>query len=267
MRDTGTRLVDEEDGFTLVEVLVAAVVLVVGMLGVFTLVDAANGTTTRSMAREGATTLARDLVERSRQVAFDSHGSAAFGIGVRTSLPDAGSTVAIDASTFQVTRRGNRRYTATITSCKIDDPADGIGPHDATFCDFTEPPPGGGNPGPGAPTGTAVTLKLLGLPIAVPLGGELIDSTVCGLLGANPIGSVAGLDALLGRGGTVNSVLGLVNSGADVALCPATATGEQFALDRTAADFSKVTATVTWLDGTTTRTLRQSTLVANPSGA
>lgn len=267
MRDTATRLTQEEDGFTLVEVLVAAVVLVVGMLGVFTLVDAANGTTTRSMAREGATTLARDLVERSRQVAFDSHGSPAFGTSVRTSLPDAGSTVAIDSSTFQVTRRGNRRYTATIVSCKVDDPADGIGPHDSTFCDFADAPPGGGNPAPGAPTGTAVTLKLLGLPIAVPLGGALVESTVCGLLGANPIGSVAALDALLGRGGTTNSVLGLVNSGADVALCPASTTGEQFALDRTAADFSKVTATITWLDGTTTRTLKQSTLVANPAGA
>lgn len=256
----------DEEGFTLIEVLVASVVLVAGMLGVVALVETANHVTGRTLAREGATTLARDLLERARQVPFAEHGTTAFGAALRATLPDAAAATAVDGTTLRLVRR-NTIYAATTSSCKVDDPADGVGPHDSSFCDFTDPPPAGGSAAPGAPTGSAVTLKLLGLPISVPLGGALVDTTICGLLGANPIGGNPLLDGLLGRGGAVNGVLALVRSGADVGLCPASAAGEQFAIDRVPADFSKVRVTINWTrSGDGSRTLRQATMIANPEG-
>ena len=42
-----------ESGFTLVEVMVAITLLLVGVLGTVTMIDGANAVTTRTKAREG----------------------------------------------------------------------------------------------------------------------------------------------------------------------------------------------------------------------
>ena len=55
----------DERGYTLVELLVAAFVLVVGMAGAFALLNGANRTTTNN-ARMGGTNLARELLEDAR---------------------------------------------------------------------------------------------------------------------------------------------------------------------------------------------------------
>lgn len=167
-------------------------------------------------------------------------------------------------------RRGTR-YTVSVSSCKVDDPTDGSGVHDRSFCDFNEPCAAAGGscgiPGLDAPSGSAVTLRLLGIPISVPLGGALVDTTICGLIGANPIGRNPLLDALLGRTGLVNDLLSLVKSGADVALCPSASGPVKYALDRIPGDFARVPATVSWTDRDgRARTLRQSALIANPGG-
>jgi prepilin-type N-terminal cleavage/methylation domain-containing protein len=57
-----------EHGFTLVEVLVAIVVLLVGVLGVVSLVDGANAVTSKTRAREGGTNVARTIIEISRSI-------------------------------------------------------------------------------------------------------------------------------------------------------------------------------------------------------
>src|SRR5215210_2091194 len=57
-----------EDGFTLVELMMAALVLVVGVLGVLSLLDHANRATERTKHREAATNLAREVIEASRAV-------------------------------------------------------------------------------------------------------------------------------------------------------------------------------------------------------
>jgi Tfp pilus assembly protein PilV len=256
----------DERGMGVVEVLVAATVLVAALLGTLAMVDVANSTTSRTIAREGATTLARDLVERTRQVPFAQHGTADFGRRVAAALTAAGETVtSTDGSTFSVVRRDGTTYTARVASCKVDDPTDGIGPHDATFCDFAQTP-AAGNPDPQAPPAVSATLKLLGLPVAVNAGGALLDS-VCRLLGANAVGSVPALDALLGRGGAVDRLTALAGSGADVDVCPDGTTREKFAVDRSAADFSKVTVTVRWRPRGEARDQQQtqSTLIPNPT--
>ena len=60
----------DQRGFTLVEVLVAIVILMVGILGVVTLVDGANAVTSKTRAREAGTNLARSVIEVSRSIRY-----------------------------------------------------------------------------------------------------------------------------------------------------------------------------------------------------
>jgi prepilin-type N-terminal cleavage/methylation domain-containing protein len=60
-----------EHGYTLVELMVAALVLVIGMAGAFAMLNGANRTTVTNNARMGATNLARELAEDARSVDYD----------------------------------------------------------------------------------------------------------------------------------------------------------------------------------------------------
>src|SRR4051794_41921436 len=60
-----------ESGFTLVEVTVAAFVMVVGLLGTLAMLDNANLTTASTKAREQGIALQRELVEAARSTPYD----------------------------------------------------------------------------------------------------------------------------------------------------------------------------------------------------
>src|SRR6478735_617164 len=66
------RLHSDEAGYTLVELIVAAIVLVIGMMGAFMLLNGANKTTVTNNARMGATNLTRELLEDARSADYDS---------------------------------------------------------------------------------------------------------------------------------------------------------------------------------------------------
>jgi type II secretory pathway pseudopilin PulG len=140
-----------EDGFTLIEVLVAAAVLMIGVLGSMALYDRANKTTVENRAREGATNLAREVTEAARAVQYDRiEPSTLQGIiAAQPGLEDAnGGTPA-----FEIQRRGFT-YLVALESCIMDDPRDGGG--DASvrpatgFCAGSVAP---GTPTPGAANG------------------------------------------------------------------------------------------------------------------
>ena len=57
-------------GFTLVEVLVAMFILLVGVLGVVSMVNGANAVTSKTKAREGGTSIARSVIEVSRSIRY-----------------------------------------------------------------------------------------------------------------------------------------------------------------------------------------------------
>ena len=119
------------DGFTLVEVLVAALVLVVGVLGVLGLVTQANRVTSRTKAREAAVNLGRELVEAARAVPYgDLVPTRVQGqIAAQPGLADETA-----GAPWEVRRRGVT-YTLTATACAIDDPGDGLGDHTGVpFC-------------------------------------------------------------------------------------------------------------------------------------
>ncbi len=117
-----------EDGFTIVEVIVAMVVLLIGMLGVLSLLSGALQATAANNERVGATNLARELVEATRGLDYEDLTSAL----VVTRLQARGNLGS--GSPWTIERRGVT-YTVTTTTCAYDDPADGYGaPAPANAC-------------------------------------------------------------------------------------------------------------------------------------
>ena len=117
-----------EQGFTLIEVMVAATLLVVGVLGVVSMLDTANQASSRTKAREGATNLAREAIEAARAVPFPeltptrTEDEIQAQPGLADSSADAG---------WNVTRRGIL-YTLVPNVCSVDDgtvATDGFGNH------------------------------------------------------------------------------------------------------------------------------------------
>lgn len=133
----------DERGFTLIEILAAMMVLLVGVLGVVSMIDGANAITSVTKGREGATNLARELIETSRSVDYDKVTTSALPgqLQAKPGLSDASG-----AAGWQLRRRGID-YTIETTACTFDDAADNTAPHDASFCsNSATTPPGDTNP-------------------------------------------------------------------------------------------------------------------------
>jgi type IV pilus modification protein PilV len=111
-----------EGGFTLIEVLVAAVVLAIGLLGLLGLLDTAVKATASTRAREGATNLAREIIEDARTIPF----AQVSPIDIVEKLQATnGLTNATPGPTWHIVRRGNN-YTVAVHACYVDDPKDGL---------------------------------------------------------------------------------------------------------------------------------------------
>jgi prepilin-type N-terminal cleavage/methylation domain-containing protein len=137
------RLHSGERGFTLIEVLVAIFILLVGVLGVVAMVDGANAVTSKTKAREGANNVARSIVEVGRAVPYKSLTDSALfaALASRPGLTDSsvGPAYTIESRNFA--------YDVTLQVCSMDDPKDGLGAHDATiaFCPDSDVGSGSGS--------------------------------------------------------------------------------------------------------------------------
>lgn len=131
-----------EDGFTIIEVLVASFVLLVGVLGTVTLIDTAMGVGKTSRTREAATNLAREIVETAHVVDYDLllSDTATSALQSKDGLADAqpGSTG------WQVQRRGVT-FAVTVESCIFDDPKDGSFAGASTSAGYCAPSAGSGD--------------------------------------------------------------------------------------------------------------------------
>src|SRR3989442_187779 len=118
----------DQDGFTLVEVLVATFILLVGLLGAVALLDGANATTVRTKTREAGTNLVREVLERAHAIPYAHLTSQELValLQAQSGLGDAD----LSAGGWQIKRR-NVVYTLSASVCSMDDPADGTGPHGA----------------------------------------------------------------------------------------------------------------------------------------
>jgi type II secretory pathway pseudopilin PulG len=106
-----------DDGFTLVETLVAAVVLATGLLGLLGLLDTSVKASAATHQREGATNLARQILEDARGIPFAqlSPGSTESQLQALPGLKNEGA-----GATWQLVR-SKTVYTITLKECSIDD--------------------------------------------------------------------------------------------------------------------------------------------------
>jgi type II secretory pathway pseudopilin PulG len=128
-------LLRQDRGFTLLETLVASVVLIVGLMTLFGLLETSLKASASTRAREGATGIAREILEDARTIPYAqiSPGSIVGQLQALHGLANAGS-----GATWQIVRRGVT-YTVVVKECGIDDPKDGLGKHvnasgENTFC-------------------------------------------------------------------------------------------------------------------------------------
>jgi Tfp pilus assembly protein PilV len=120
MRDV-TRLRDSS-GFSLVEVLVAALILIVGAGAAFSLIDSANRSVSFNSARVAATNLGRELAEYARTTDYDLLQPAQVVAALRKH-PTIQGTLA--TGTWKIERRAVT-YTISASVCTFDDPKDGL---------------------------------------------------------------------------------------------------------------------------------------------
>jgi prepilin-type N-terminal cleavage/methylation domain-containing protein len=119
-------------GFTLVEVMMTMLVLLVGMAGAVTMVNGSNAITAKTKQREAATNLQRELIEAARSIPYAqlTQNGLASGLEARPGLAD--STPSTTAWTIE--RRGTV-YTVDASTCAVDDVRDDFGSHaSGTFC-------------------------------------------------------------------------------------------------------------------------------------
>jgi hypothetical protein len=105
--------------------------MIVGLAALFGLLDTSVKATASTRAREGATNLARQILEEARTIAYGqlSPSSIAGQLQAMNGLADASASPG-----WQVVQRGVT-YTVTVSECAIDDPKNGYGKHEAgQFC-------------------------------------------------------------------------------------------------------------------------------------
>lgn len=132
------RCARDSGGFALLEVLAATVVLAVGLGATFMMLNAALHATSTDRVRQAETSLARELTEDTRSLAYTSLTPSA----IATALQAVVSNATASGSTLTVSRTisgqaSSYSFTATFTACSMDDPADGTGDH-------SQPPASGG---------------------------------------------------------------------------------------------------------------------------
>jgi prepilin-type N-terminal cleavage/methylation domain-containing protein len=230
----------DERGFTLIEVMIAAVVVVVGLFGTLAMLDQAQLTTSSTKAREQGVALQREVIESARSIPFEQLTPTSIASRVKA-MPNLGDASA--APGWTLVRRGVT-YTATIGVCSVDDPADGTGTQDpALFC-------------PPANATSSQCSNWLGIAGSVQGTAGAVSAAAAAGVGVGQCGIDLDLD------GTVD---GLVQ--ADVGVCLlGTCNGTT---DTNPEDYKRIVSLVTWDRGMGSRHAIQSTTVPNPgvSGA
>jgi Tfp pilus assembly protein PilV len=124
---------------TLPEILVAMVLLLIGVMATFVMLDVANGQASKASAREGATNLAREVLETAHQRQYSQVGGTGWFQTALQAIPNGSGSVTSSgafatnnyAQATTVSRR-NVTYTLSVSACSVDDGRDNYGSHPAT---------------------------------------------------------------------------------------------------------------------------------------
>jgi prepilin-type N-terminal cleavage/methylation domain-containing protein len=105
-----------DDGFTLIETLVAAAVLVIGLIALYGFLDTTVKASFATRQREQATNVARQVLEDARSIPF-----AQISPGSIVSQLQAMPGLESKASGGWLVERGGTKYTIALKECPIDD--------------------------------------------------------------------------------------------------------------------------------------------------
>jgi prepilin-type N-terminal cleavage/methylation domain-containing protein len=237
------RLLTDQRGFTIVEVLVAAVVLGIGLSGAATMFDTASSTTTTTKAREQGVNLAREIVEDARSIPYAQLTPSSI-VGKLQAMPGLNNNNPGPNPGWTIARRGVI-YTVAAGVCSVDDPADGYGVEDPNlFCASTT----------GKPSTPCWKLLDTG---QITGDVKIVNQINTTLSGQVSIGA-CGLD--LNLTGRVSDL-----TQAEVALClGGTCQNQPSTGDPTPDDYKRITVLVTWGVGNGSRYVLQSAAVNNP---
>ena len=122
--------VRDERGFTLIEVMVTMLILVVGIAGAIAMIDGANARTLANKEREAGNALTREVIEAARSVPYRQL-TPATAIGQLQAIPGLEDTAPGGAWTVE---RRNQTYTIALSVCSVDDDQDGLGTTGGGFC-------------------------------------------------------------------------------------------------------------------------------------
>src|SRR5215217_7082116 len=122
--------VRDEPGFTLIEVMVTMLILVVGIAGAIAMIDGANARTLANKEREGGNELTREVIEAARSVPYRQLVSNT-AVAQLQAIPGLADTVPGGAWTVE---RRNQTYTISLSVCSVDDDQDGLGTSGGGFC-------------------------------------------------------------------------------------------------------------------------------------
>lgn len=112
----------DSSGFSLVEVMVAMLILIMGAGAAFALIDNANRAVTSNGARVAGTNLGRELTEFARTTDYDLLQPTQIVTALRKHPTITG---ALAGSDWKIERRGVT-YTVAVDVCTFDDPKDGL---------------------------------------------------------------------------------------------------------------------------------------------
>jgi prepilin-type N-terminal cleavage/methylation domain-containing protein len=282
------RLRTDEAGFTLVEVLVASVLLVIGVLASLALLDRSVDATSTSQQRDTANALAQEVVERAQGLEYTATtnrlvdvvpGDAArpgpadrlrAGVGDATG-PVAPATLPLPATGIPPTapqswtvQRRRTTFTVSYAACTHSDAVQGVqvlGPYDCGRDENGDPSATGsqngcrvGVPpqGPTDPTDLTVKLQLLGLDgLDVCVGaltGDRLAKALCSAVSSS--GVLDGLlDAVLNAGAPVPTLLsGLLGSSVNASVCATQVAEVGGTVAPEAAATTEVAVSVAWTD-------------------
>src|SRR5579875_1731311 len=111
------RRLAQSEGFTIVEALVAALILTFGLLTTFMMLDASTHASADVRAREGAVTLARQITEDVHSIPYSQISSSTL-VGTLQGMPGLASSTS--GSTWTIVRNGVT-YTITTSVTPITD--------------------------------------------------------------------------------------------------------------------------------------------------
>jgi prepilin-type N-terminal cleavage/methylation domain-containing protein len=127
--------VRDERGFTLIEVMVTMLILVVGLSGALALIDGANARTLATKDREAGNALTREVIEAARSIPYRQLGGTSLKAELQA-IPGLEDTTPSTVA-WTVLRR-KQTYTVDVSVCSVDDDQDGFGATAAGgFCTAT----------------------------------------------------------------------------------------------------------------------------------